>query len=1094
VLIGVILFTAAVSDAQVFHSTIIGHVTDPSGGVVVSASVTARHLGTNEEFTAATSESGLYTLTPLPSGLYAVTIAKTGFDVFAASVSVGFNATARVDSILQIAGVQADVVVTAATTRLQTDRADLRAEVTANEFANLPQPTRTYEGLLGVLAGVYPPRINSGGTNNPARSMIINANGMSNEGTDVRIEGISNVNPWVQFFSNTVPSVEAIETVTVVTNAPDVDQALVSGALINVQLKSGTNQLRGAFYGYHENSALKSEPHFLPANQQPPKSHDNVLGATSGGPVRRDRLFFFGSYEGDFLRQTIGQFATVPTVAMKEGDFSGLNTTIYDPATGNADGTGRLPFPGNRIPTDRISPITQKLLAHVPAPNTTVFGPYTNNFYGQVPIQYDLQKIDAKLDWVVSSGMRVTTRLNATPYERTQTSIFGNTLGSGRDGAHPDQHGQVYGFTASAAYILKPTFTLDLTAGFTKINQRLIPIHGDSKYTSDVLGIPGTNLGSLPAAGGMAQFLINGYTGYGEAYNYLEYRDAVANFTGSFTTIKGSHRLKWGFNIRPVRMDHVETGPDNFSFTGGSTALSGGPSRNQFNSYADFLLGLPGSWQNHELSGLWGSSIEMRTTDYSVYAGDTWLAHPRLTMSYGTGWEYFPAPTHGDHGLEIYIPSTNTYAVCGHGTVPRDCGIDVSKTLFTPRLGIAYRPRTDVVLRAGYGVTNEQALNARDGLYNYPEVLGYSASGVNPFAAVGSLSAGIPITSRPDVSRGIISPIPSGITFETMPLSFVRGRVHSYNATVQTDFGRWTLQVGYVGTRSVDMHSRTNINYGQVGGGVSSQPLYQLNGISAPVTMILPDGWSRYDALQATIDRRLTRGLQMQCAYTLSRWFGEAGVPNADSGPLIPIPEYRHLGRATMGQNTPHMFNCTGVVQSPFTGSVAVRGWQLNAVFTAISGSPFSILSDGTSLNAPGSTQRADQVRPVTYLHSVDRWFDPSAFTPVPRDQVRFGTAAFNSVYGPGAVNLDLSLSRNFDLAADWKFQIRLEAFNVTNTAHFASPGNNVSSVQYATNQDGTPDYSRIVNLNGFAQITAVNPRGRVIDERYFRLGAKLMF
>jgi hypothetical protein len=195
-----------------------------------------------------------------------------------------------------------------------------------------------------------------------------------------------------------------------------------------------------------------------------------------------------------------------------------------------------------------------------------------------------------------------------------------------------------------------------------------------------------------------------------------------------------------------------------------------------------------------------------------------------------------------------------------------------------------------------------------------------------------------------------------------------------------------------------------------------------------------------------------------------------------------------------MSQNTPHMFNCTGVVQSPFTGSAAVRGWQINAVFTAVSGSPFSILSDGTSLNAPGSTQRGDQVRPVTYGHSADQWFDPYAFRPVPRDQVRFGTAAFNSVYGPGAANLDLSLFRNFDLAAPWRIQVRLEAFNVTNTAHLANPGNNVSSVQYATHPDGTPDYSRILNLNGFAQITGVNPRGRLIDERYFRLGMKLMF
>ena len=287
-------------------------------------------------------------------------------------------------------------------------------------------------------------------------------------------------------------------------------------------------------------------------------------------------------------------------------------------------------------------------------------------------------------------------------------------------------------------------------------------------------------------------------------------------------------------------------------------------------------------------------------------------------FSYGTGWEYYPVPTHGSHGLETYIPATNTYEVCGYGSIPKGCGIKVSDHLFTPRFGIAYRPKGALVLRAGYSLTNEQAISARDGIYNYPEILGYNASAVNPFVPVGTLTAGIPQTPAPDLSTGIISPIPSGINFQTVPLNFVRGYVQSYNATVQKGFGAWIAQVAYVGTHSIHGHSRTDINYGQVGGGVASEPLYQLDGISSSEVEILPDGWSTYNSLQATLDRHFAHGLEMRAAYTYSKWLGEPGAPSADGSVLIPIPQYRYLDRAVIGSNLPQIFNRMGIAQSPF--------------------------------------------------------------------------------------------------------------------------------------------------------------------------------
>ena len=216
------------------------------------------------------------------------------------------------------------------TADLQTDRADVHGVVTEDELQQLPQPTRTYEGLIGMLPGVTPPQPNAGGTNNPARSMLVSVNGTSPNGTNVSIEGISATNPWVQFYSTAVPSTDAIDTVNVVTASSLADQGAVNGAAIRVQIRSGTDSFHGSAYWYHENNALKAKPYFQPLGSRKPKYIDNDAGATFGGSILRDKLFFFGSYEGDFLRQAAGGFYTLPTPDMALGILAS-STPIFDP-------------------------------------------------------------------------------------------------------------------------------------------------------------------------------------------------------------------------------------------------------------------------------------------------------------------------------------------------------------------------------------------------------------------------------------------------------------------------------------------------------------------------------------------------------------------------------------------------------------------------------------------------------------------------------------------------------------------------------------------------------------------------------------------
>jgi hypothetical protein len=1058
-----------------------------------------------------TKDTGGYLIGNIGPGRYEVSISKDGFSTFKVSgISITANNEVRVDATMKIGSSGETIAVNANDeAQLQTDRADVHTDIDSKQLQDLPQPTRTYEGLVGLATGVAPPSpdfAGGGGTNNPGRSFVITANGTGDSSTDVRIDGISAVNPWVQFYSTAVPSTEAIESVNVVTSSPEAEQGLAGGAQINVQLKSGTNKFHGSVYELHQDNALKAKPYFQPTGTRIPKLIDNDFGGTIGGPVIRNKLFFFASYEADFLTQGSSSFQTVPTDAIRNGDFSAVPTQLYNPATGSPDGTGRLPFQGNIIPKGQLSPITQKLIALLPEPNTNQFGTQTQNYFAVTPTTYRLQKIDTRYNWDASSKLRLIGRFSTYPYRSTQDPVFGPLLGGSNT---PLQNGNTYAITVGATYLLSPTFLIDGSWGITHAHQLLIPIQDDVKAGADTLGIPGTNLGDLPAAGGLPQFNFNntGYSNYGYSYPYLEYNDPVLQYSANATWTHKQHNLKFGINISQQHMNHRETTPTQFTFSGGSTLLNPGagaqnvPSANQFNAYADFLLGFVNNRSNSENP----VALQLRTWEYSLYARDQWQISPKLTVTYGTGWEYFPVPTRGNRGIERYDFDTNTYLICGEGRTPENCGIGVQKTLFAPRAGIAYRPVGNTVVRTGFALTPEQLNMFRDGLYNYPANIGYSDNATTPFVAVAPLSAGIPVVQAPDISGGSIPLIP-GVSIATSPKNFVRGYIESYNLTVEQSFaGNWLAQIAYVGSHTVHQHTRYNFNYGQVGGGVASQPFYKLYGNTASQVEVLPLESMNYNSMQINLGHKFTSGFKLDLGYTWSKWIAICCDTRGDGTPAIPIPQYFRLNRAPAPKDMRHIFNLSGIWELPFGknkpylshgfASILVGGWQANGIVSIHSGTPFSISADGTSLNAPGSQQRADQVATTHILgvHGSNPYVDPTSFRSV--STARFGTANFNNVYGPGAANLDFSLFRTFPIHESLALQLRADALNLTNTPHFSNPGNtNISSVLYGKNADGSLNFNNVIDPQGFGQITSTNPGNRLTDERYLRLGAKLTF
>src|SRR5688572_5347936 len=505
--------------AQVLYGSIIVDARDQSGGAVPGAEVTITNSETGWTRSATSSEVGAATFTSVPPGTYEVRVNISGFKEFRTTgVRVSEDSVLRVNSLLEVGQVTDTVTVSAGIAVLQTDRADVRTEIPTAQLENLPVPVgRNYQNLFVTVPGISPPENMHSVAVNPARGLAFSSNGTTRNANAIRIEGAISNNLWLPHVAAYVPALEAIESVGVTTSTFDADQGLSGGMSANVLIKSGTNQLRGSAFEYFFNEAMKSRPYFLPDDQQKPQARQNQFGGTLGGPIVRNTLFFFGSYQGTFDKQLAQRFGTVPTAAMRNGDFSASPNPIYDPATGNpSTGVGRTPFPGNVIPRDRFDPIVQKLIADLPLPNQPGL---VDNYFVTGDYTFDRHNIDAKMNYNATNKLGITARLGWLGYNFRNPAMFGplgglpinNTAAKAGTGL-----GDTYTFTGSASYVLSPNFLIDTYSGITTIEVLSEPDRMEENLGLDFLGIPGTN-GPDRLYGGWPHFDITNYSALGYA-------------------------------------------------------------------------------------------------------------------------------------------------------------------------------------------------------------------------------------------------------------------------------------------------------------------------------------------------------------------------------------------------------------------------------------------------------------------------------------------------------------------------------------------------------------------------------------------------
>jgi len=1079
-------------DAQVLFGSIVGNVTDPSSAGVPGAQVKVVNTGTGQTSDLVTTDDGGFAINTIPPGTYTVTVTASGFkSASRRDVIVASNSTVRVTLGLEVGQVSERIEISAEAAVLKTDTMDVRSEIGAADLQNVPVPvTRNFQTLLVTVPGIAPPRDAHSISANPSRSLQLNANGTTAQSTAIRIDGATAWNSWLPHVGGYVPALEAIQNVNVQSSAYEAELGYAGGAAVNVTIKSGTNEFHGSGFEYHSNQHLKARPYFLAPNRGKDKRILNQFGGTLGGPIVKNKVFFFGSYEGTLDRQSSFQTVVVPTVAMKQGNMSASTLPIFDPMTGAENGSGRTPFAGNIIPAGRISPIIRKIVDLTPDPNLGDTNALGTNYFSNGSFLYDRHVLDTKFNAQVTDRLNLAARISYLDWNFLNPPLYGELGGTGiesRGSYDGEGLGSTLTMTYSGVYTVSPTVVIDGYFGYTVIDNAVENTRLDENLGTDLLGIPGTN-GPNRNYGGWPGFAVTGFPTYGRAQNNSPWglRLPQAQYVSSLAWVKGKHNFRFGWDALWMGMDGNEPSgyPGGFNFNREVTGTVG-TAVNDYNAYASFLLGLPNSMERRTrvITGY------TRTWAHSLYARDKWQVNQRLTVSLGLRWDYFGVPTRIDgQGLEIYDFNTGQLKMCGIGSLPQNCGFSMSKKYFAPRVGVAYRPTNSFVIRAGYGISWDPVNIGRNPLQTFPMLSINTFPAANNYQFYAPISSGLPAVPPPDLGNGVVTPPPT-VSLELADPNFKRSYIQAWNLMLEKDLGHnWVAEAGYVGNRQINLQNRWNSNYGYIGGGNASRVLNVKFGRTADTNFHSNVGGfkSWYDSLQSSLQRRFSGGYMMRFTYTWSKALGPRGNENGVDGYTNNTPEYFPLiAKVVRSFDHTHTFNAMSSVELPFGrgkkyategfGAMLLGGWQVNGLLTMYTGAPFSVTSAGGSLNAPGNNQTADQIKPeVEIIGTRDLWFDTTAYAPV--TAARFGTGGWDQLRGPGLINLDLSIYRAFRVTERVGLQFRAESFNMTNTPHFANPRSDISATQPGL-------------------ITGVQNTGREgIDERMFRLGLRLNF
>jgi carboxypeptidase family protein/TonB-dependent receptor-like protein len=1047
--------------AQAVKGALLGTITDTAGAAAVNATVTITETRTNITTTTTTNSSGNYVFSNLQDGTYRVEASLSGFKrVVRDDVEVKVNTTIRVDLGLEVGNVSESVQVTAEAPLLQTDRADTGRLLESKQVSQLPLGfNRNFQGLLVTVPGATRPSRPHSEFFNPQDSLESKVNGQSRMSNNFQIEGVNN-NQKTGLLTVLIPAADAIESVSISTSNFDAELGSAGGAVSSVTLKSGTNDIHGSVWLFGNNENTRAREYF--SGIKAPTRY-RQLGVAVGGPIIKNKLFYFGDYQ--YTSDKLGKVNRhiIPIMDWRNGDFrnaidaQGRPVTIYDPATGNPDGTGRTQISCNGvfnvICPDRISPIARNILGFIPTPNITGAAVGKENFLVNTVRVRETHSFDAKVNYQLSEKDQFAVRFSFQRPELFDPGSYGIYGGPANDGFAGSGFQNAISSAVNYTRTFNPRLILEARVGVSWYNNKALTQAVGLK-TSDEVGISGVNIDET--ADGLTRIQINGFSnpvaGFSPSLPW-DRGETTSNFTGTVTHLLGNHTFKAGGEFRRNR-DFLFQVQDQggtrgrYIFSGAQTGLPGdsGSQNSPANAFASFLLDRPSS-VGRDLTVI----DEPGTRHWAIFSffQDKWQVSQKLTLDLGLRHEYYNPHTGlvNQGGLSNYEINDNTLRIAGYGDVSQDVGVRSYLWNFAPRLGMAYRFSDRSVLRAGFGSSIIPFPDNRYAL-NFPVKQNNQFNPPNSFAAAGSMAAGLPaplVFAVPD--NGIIPANTKSLLeqgFFYVPPDLKEARIHSWNIAFQHElFWGFSAEAAYVGNIGRGILSDFDLNAGMTPGQDNNgRPFNQKFGKTASVRTWFPTNTS-YHSLQIKIDRRFSKGLLVNASYTL----GRARDFSDDNGGIA-TPADPSLSEGPAGFDRRHSFVTNFVWDIPFArnlnrlGRAVFGGWQLAGIFSRQSGMPIDIFASGASLRAPGNTQRPvlnGEPEIIGEIGQGSFYFDTSVFGAPPINA--FSNLTRNaSIRGPGYINLDGSLVKRFRFTERIGGELRIDALNVTNTPNFNNP------------------------------------------------------
>ncbi len=1086
-LLAACLLAASAAMAQIAGGTLAGDVVDQAGAPVPGATVTVTAVATGTSRTTFTSADGGYVVAGLQPGRYRVQVELAGFrPLTREGVQLATGETIRVDLQLEVGGVAEAVTVTADAPLLRTDSSGLGHVVDNQRIVELPLNGRSFISLATLVPGVAMPP--------PPAAPLPRINGGRPRTNEYLFDGISVLQPepgQVAFF----PNVDAIQEFKIESNSPPAEFGRFNGGVVNLTTKSGSNVVRGTVFEFLRNESLNARNFFASTNPVKPKFRRNQFGGVLGGPIRRDRTFFFVDYQGQ--RQTIGRtvISTVPTVLQRQGVFTesigGRVPVIYDPTTTvplPGSGVSRSQFAGNAIPVSRMDPVARALLERYPMPT----GAGTANNYRRTDNEtVDQDQFSVRLDHRITNRDQAFGRL--TRFQETFVPVTPLPDGSGTtSGTLGPQDTTSYSFASSYQRTFSNTLLNELRIGDTRraVSRSAAQLGTSASAALNLPGIPST--ARFPDT--LPTFLIAGYQQLGSPPNTAsDFSTSVTEIADTLTWVKGRHTVKAGADLRWERLNVLQppSPTGSFTFSNLFTDLPG--TANTGTPLASFLLG-----QVQQFSiDLQQDEIRNRAHFQEYFVQDDWRLSDRWTINGGVRYTLnFPSTEENDQAA-VFNLDTRQLEYLGRDGNPR-AARELHKLNFGPRLGIVGRITDKTVARIGYGLVWIEMAGITTPFTTpvFPFLQTVSQRTLENITPAFALSAGptvAPIPLAPDagIGQGVFS----------VDRDLGSGYVQQWNASVQRELAaNISVEVAYAGSKITRVGlPDTNLNQlsvEQLAAGASllervpnpyfgiiprSSSLGDPTITRAQLLKPYPEyttvslyrnnvGTTIYHGAYVKLEQRFSHGLSYLVSYTRSKLMDDASsVFDASilTGPVANFPVAdsfnRKLERDYSTGDIPHVFVASAVWDLPFgtnrrsrAGGLAgaiVNDWSLTGVLTLQSGVPIAV-TQTTNNNAFAGfgTQRpnliGDPELPADE-RSVSRWFDTSAFAPAPA--FTLGTSSRNPVRGPGYRNLDLALMRRVPLSGSKALQVRAEVFNITNTPPFQAPNTVVGSAAFGT-------------------------------------------